>query len=85
MFKPKGYIAIAADKTTEDKLMEIALDAGAEDIQSSAEVFEVYTTPQAYERVLKAIKAPASSRTTPRSASTRTPASISRARRPSRC
>ena len=33
MFKPKGVIAIAADKTTEDKLMEIALEAGADDIQ----------------------------------------------------
>ena len=37
--------------------MEIALEAGAEDIQASAEVFEVYTTPQTYEAVLKAIKA----------------------------
>jgi transcriptional/translational regulatory protein YebC/TACO1 len=37
--------------------MEIALDAGAEDIQSSPEVFEVYTTPQTYDPVLKAIKA----------------------------
>ena len=32
MFKPKGVIAIASEKTTEDKLMEIALDAGADDI-----------------------------------------------------
>ena len=29
----RAYIAIAADKTTEDKLMEIALDAGADDIR----------------------------------------------------
>jgi transcriptional/translational regulatory protein YebC/TACO1 len=57
MFKPRGYIAIAAAKTTEDQLMEIALEAGAEDIQGSAEVFEVYTTPNTYDAVLKAIKA----------------------------
>ena len=56
MFKPKGYIAIAAGKTTEDALMEIALEAGADDIQSSAEVFEIYTTQQAYEAVLAAVK-----------------------------
>ena len=56
MFKPKGYIAIAASKTTEDKLMEIALDAGADDIEASPEVFEVYTSQQAYEAVLAAIK-----------------------------
>jgi YebC/PmpR family DNA-binding regulatory protein len=56
MFKPKGYIAIASSKTTEDKLMEIVLDAGAEDIQSSGEMFEVYTTQNAYEAVLAALK-----------------------------
>jgi YebC/PmpR family DNA-binding regulatory protein len=56
MFKPKGYIAIASRKTTEDKLMEIVLDAGAEDIQSSGEMFEVYTTQNAYEGVLAALK-----------------------------
>jgi len=36
--------------------MEIALDAGADDIQSSADHFEVYTTQQAFEGVLAAIK-----------------------------
>ncbi len=56
MFKPKGYIAIGAGKTTEEQLMEIALEAGAEDIQRSAEVFEVYTTQHDYEAVLAAIK-----------------------------
>jgi YebC/PmpR family DNA-binding regulatory protein len=56
MFKPKGYIAVASSKTTEDKLMEIVLDAGAEDIQSSGEMFEVYTTQNSYEAVLAALK-----------------------------
>jgi YebC/PmpR family DNA-binding regulatory protein len=57
MFKPKGYIAVAASKTTEDKLMEIALEAGAEDIKTEGEVFEVYTTQNAFDTVLKAVKA----------------------------
>jgi YebC/PmpR family DNA-binding regulatory protein len=56
LFKPKGYIAIAAAKTSEEKLMEIALEAGAEDIESSGELFEVYTTQNAYEGVLAAVK-----------------------------
>lgn len=56
LFTQKGYIAISAEKTTEDKLMEIALEAGADDIQSSPEGFEIYTTPQAHEAVLKAVK-----------------------------
>jgi YebC/PmpR family DNA-binding regulatory protein len=56
MFKPKGVIAIAAEKTTEEKLMEIALDAGAEDIESESQGFTVYTTQQGFEAVRDAIK-----------------------------
>jgi len=56
MFKPKGILAIAADKTTEDQLMEIALDAGADDIVTEAEGFTVYTSQQAFEAVREAIK-----------------------------
>jgi YebC/PmpR family DNA-binding regulatory protein len=56
MFKPRGYIAIAAEKVSEEKLMELALDAGAEDIVSSGEVWEVYTSPGSYEAVLAAVK-----------------------------
>ncbi len=57
LFHQKGYIAISAEKTTEDKLMEIALDAGADDILTSPEGFEIYTAPQTYEAVLNAVKA----------------------------
>jgi YebC/PmpR family DNA-binding regulatory protein len=56
MFKPKGVIAIATTKTTEEKLMELALEAGADDITTSGDSFEVMTSPSAYEAVLKAIK-----------------------------
>jgi YebC/PmpR family DNA-binding regulatory protein len=56
MFKPKGVISIAAGKTTEDSLMEIALDAGADDIVTEAEGFTVYTTQHAFEAVREAIK-----------------------------
>lgn len=57
LFHQRGYIAISAEKTTEDKLMEIALDAGADDILTSPEGFEIYTAPQAHEAVLSAVKA----------------------------
>ena len=56
MFKPRGYIAIAKEKVTEDKLMELALEAGADDILGEGEIWEVYSTPNAYEAVLAAIK-----------------------------
>ncbi len=57
LFQQKGYLAIAAEKTTEDQLMEIALEAGADDILTSPEGFEIYTSPQAYETVLNAVRA----------------------------
>ena len=56
MFKPRGVISVAAGKTTEDKLMEIALDAGADDIVSEPQGFTVYTSPHDFEGVRAAIK-----------------------------
>jgi YebC/PmpR family DNA-binding regulatory protein len=56
MFKPRGYIALATSKTTEEALMELALEAGADDIQTSGDLFQVYTSQQAYEPVLDAVK-----------------------------
>jgi transcriptional/translational regulatory protein YebC/TACO1 len=56
LFKPRGYIALGKDKVSEDRLMEIALDAGADDIQGSSDSWEVYTSPGSYEAVLEAIK-----------------------------
>ncbi len=56
MFKPRGFIAIAADKVDEEKLMDLALEAGADDIVPAGEVFEVYTSPNGYESVLAAVK-----------------------------
>ena len=56
MFKPRGYIAIAQNKVSEEKLMDLALDAGADDIVGSGEVWEVYTSPNRYEAVLAAVK-----------------------------
>lgn len=40
-FEKKGLFTVPADKTDEDTLMEIALDAGADDVQSLGQVFEI--------------------------------------------
>jgi YebC/PmpR family DNA-binding regulatory protein len=56
MFKPRGVISIAAEKTTEEKLMEIALEAGADDIATEAQGFTVYASPHDFEAVREAIK-----------------------------
>jgi YebC/PmpR family DNA-binding regulatory protein len=56
MFKPRGYIAIAKEKVTEEKLMDLALEAGADDILGEGDLWEVYSTPHDYEAVLAAVK-----------------------------
>ena len=56
MFKPRGYIAVAAAKIDEEKLMEIALEAGADDIQTSSDLHEIYTAPNHHDAVVQALK-----------------------------
>jgi YebC/PmpR family DNA-binding regulatory protein len=57
LFKPRGYLAVSAAKISEEKLMEVVLEAGADDIQSSGELHEIFTPQSALDPVLKAIKA----------------------------
>lgn len=54
-FHRAGQFLIAADKTTEDKLMETVLDAGAEDIKSHGDHFEVVSPVHAYDAVSDAL------------------------------
>ena len=56
MFKPRATSPSPRTRSTEEKLMELALEAGADDIQADGEMWEVYTRPNAYEAVLEAIK-----------------------------
>ena len=56
LFKPKGYITVSRQRITEEKLMDLAVEAGADDIQSSGDSWEIYTSPGAYEAVLDALK-----------------------------
>ena len=53
MFNRKGYIVILNDqeKIDEDELTLEVIDAGADDIEVSDEVFEIYTDPTVFEEV----------------------------------
>ncbi|MEJ2542816.1 MAG: YebC/PmpR family DNA-binding transcriptional regulator [Calditrichaceae bacterium] len=51
MFEKKGLIRVPKDKYTEDELMEVALECGAEDISSEDEVYEIYTTFEDFQAV----------------------------------
>ena len=56
MFQRQGLILVDKSSTSEDDLMTVALEAGAEDMREAGEVFEVYTAPQDYEAVLEAVQ-----------------------------
>lgn len=56
MFHKKGYIVVEKNKADEDKLMSLALDAGAEDMKSDNNNFEIITAPKDFEKVKEVLK-----------------------------
>src|SRR5579871_5473910 len=57
MFAKKGLIAVEKPAASEEKLMDIVLENGGEDLNDEGETWEVITDPSAYETVSNAIKA----------------------------
>ena len=56
-FERKGYFAVEKSAVSEDKLMEVALEAGADDLQTDdPDAFEVYTSPENFEQVRQALE-----------------------------
>jgi len=55
MFDKKGSMVLDKKTATEDALMEIALEAGAEDVRDQGSEWEIVTEPAAFEAVKKAI------------------------------
>jgi YebC/PmpR family DNA-binding regulatory protein len=57
LFDRKGLFLIEQDKIDEEQLMEIALEAGAEDIKAEDGNYEVVCPPESYSDVLTALDA----------------------------
>ncbi len=57
MFERKSQIFVASDKAGEDQLMNIVLDAGADDLKDDGDQWEILSAPEAHEAVLKALEA----------------------------
>jgi YebC/PmpR family DNA-binding regulatory protein len=53
IFSKKGYLSFEKQAVDEDKIMELALDAGAEDVKDDEESIEVLTDTSAFETVKK--------------------------------
>ena len=58
MFTKRGFIAIdrKADGLDEDKVMEVSLEAGAEDVREAGDMLEIVTAPEAFSDVREALE-----------------------------
>jgi len=56
MFHKRGVITVDKSKIEEERLMEIALDAGASDVSDTGDGFEVITAPEDFEAVTTALQ-----------------------------
>jgi len=57
MFERKSQIFVAGGKITEDQLMDIVLDAGADDLRDDGGRWEILSAPEAHYAILKALEA----------------------------
>jgi len=57
LFHRKGQIIVSREAASEDELMELALEAGAEDFKAEPQGFEILTEPGNFEAVHKQVEA----------------------------
>ena len=55
MFKQKGLMAVPCEQIDEAELMEIVLEAGAEDLTAQDDVYEIITAKEDFEAVKRAV------------------------------
>ncbi|TGK12140.1 YebC/PmpR family DNA-binding transcriptional regulator [Leptospira fletcheri] len=55
LFERKGIIIVPSGQISEEELVDLAVGAGAEDVQNEGEVFRVVTAPDEYEAVQTAL------------------------------
>ena len=56
MFERKSQIIVDAEKATEDQLMGIVLDAGADDLRDQGGAWEILSAPEAHDAVLQSLE-----------------------------
>ena len=56
MFSKKGLITVETSQANEEQLLEIALDAGADDMKNMGEVFQITCDTSAYEKLKEVLK-----------------------------
>jgi YebC/PmpR family DNA-binding regulatory protein len=56
MFEKKGWFVVPAAGTSEERLLEIVLEAGADDLSQNGEQFEISTAPDVFQAVQRALE-----------------------------
>jgi YebC/PmpR family DNA-binding regulatory protein len=56
MFARKGFIALGTSQSDEDTLLELVLEAGGDDIKTEGDMYEIVTSPEAFEDVRSALE-----------------------------
>jgi len=56
MFNKKGLITVNTDEVNEEQLLEIALAAGADDMENTGRLYEITCQPDAYEKLKETLK-----------------------------
>ncbi len=57
IFEKRGSLQVAVDAVEEDRLLEVVLEAGADDLSREDDMFEVETSPEAFNGVNEALEA----------------------------
>ena len=57
MFDKKGVISVEKSNADEEALMEIAIEAGAEDVKDAGSTFDILTEPEDFDAVKEAVEA----------------------------
>ena len=55
MFTRKGYIVVEQAKASEDELLDVVLEAGADDLKEDGSNYEIFTPPENHEEVVNAL------------------------------
>ena len=56
MFEKKGFLSVPCSAINEEKLMDLVLEAGADDLQQNEDNFEIYTSAEAFLAVQQALE-----------------------------
>jgi len=56
MFARKGYLVVEKSAVGEDKLMDVVIGAGADDMREDGENFEIFTSPESFDTVKSSLE-----------------------------